>query len=232
MEEIDLREIFDWFWNKKVIILIIVIIAAGIGAIYTYNFTTPMYSSSTTLVLVNSEETTTDEGSESITTSDITLNSSLVSTYSELIKSNRVIRQVISNLGIDVSESSIKNNVTVEAVEDAEIIKITVSNSSPIYAAKIANEIADVFTDVVAEIYNINNVHVVDEAEVATSPSNINHIKDIAIFAFVGIIIAVAYVFIINFSDTTIKTSAEVEKEFGIPVIASIPFVDNDKGEM
>ena len=40
-------------------------------------------------------------------------------------------------------------------------------------------EIAKVFTEKVKEIYNIENVQIVDEAEIATSPSNINHKKDV-----------------------------------------------------
>ena len=74
-----------------------------------------------------------------------------------------------------------------------------------------------------SEIYKINNVQVVDQAEVDAIPSNINHAKDIMIFACVGIVVSVMYVLIANMLDTTIKTAEEVEKEFKVPVLASIP---------
>ena len=107
MEELDLKELFQIFWNKKVQILLIILIFIVIGIIYTVGFVTPMYSSSTTLVLAGSDKSssTNTTATDSITTSDITINSKLVATYSELVKSKNVLRQVISNLGINVDEA-------------------------------------------------------------------------------------------------------------------------------
>lgn len=227
MEELDLKELFNIFWNKKLQILLIVAIFAVIGIIYTIGFVTPMFSSYTTLVLATADNTSGTEKTNSITATDVTMNSKLVSTYSEIVKSKNILRQVISNLSINVSEEDLRNNVTVTSVKDTELIEITVSNANATYAAKVANEIARVFTEKVKEIYNINNVHVVDEAEVSSAPSNINHMKDIVIFAFIGAVIAVAYVLIANMLDTTIKSPEDIEKGFGIPVIASIPLIES-----
>ena len=233
MEELDLKELFGLFWNKKVQIILIVLILIVIGIIYSYGFVTPVYTSSTTLVLATSETSGQQETADtSITTTEITLNSKLVSTYSELVKSKNVLRQVLSNLKINVDEETLRNNVQVTSVKDTELIEISVTNENASYAAKIANEIAKVFTEKVAEIYNINNVHVVDEAEIEETPSNINHIKDIVIFAFIGLVIAVIYVLIANMLDTTIKTPEEVEREFKLPVLATIPIYEfeNERG--
>ena len=109
------------------------------------------------------------------------------------------------------------------ANKDTEIIRISVTNANATTAAKVANEVEKVFSQRVSEIYKINNVQVVDEAEVSTSPSNINHAKDVMIFAFAGIVVAAMYVLIGNMLDTTIKSAEEVEKEFKVPVLASIP---------
>lgn len=231
MEELDLKELLEMFWHKKLQIILIILIFIGIGVIYTMGFVHPVYSSSTTLVLAGSgsETSNTNQVSEgSITTTDITINSKLVSTYSELVKSNNVLRQVISNLDIDVNEEDLRKNVSVTSVKDTELIEITVTNANATYAAQVANEIAKVFTEKVGEIYNINNVHVVDEAEVATVPSNINHTKDVMIFALIGVVVAVIYVLLSNMLDTTIKAEEEIEKYVKLPVIASIPVYGMD----
>lgn len=224
MEELDLKELFNIFWNQKMQIILIILIFIVIGIVYTIGFTTPLYSSSTTLVLAKSSEDTSK--TNAITTSDITINQKLVSTYSEIVKSKNVMRQVKNNLNIDVDEEKLKKNVTVSSVKDTELIEITVTNEDATVAARIANETAKVFTDKVKEIYNMDNVKVVDQAEVSKEPSNINHKKDIAIFAFIGIVIAVMYVLIANMLDTTIKTPEEVEKEYKLPVLASIPLCE------
>lgn len=236
MEEIDLKELFDIFWNKKVQIILVVLIFIVLGGVYSYGMKTPMYTSSTTLVLVmvNSEEKT-EENMVTTTdmTLDVTLNSKLVTTYSELVKSKNILRQVIKNLQIDEDEGTLKNNVKVTAVEDTELIKISVTHENPAYAAKIANEIAKVFSEKINEIYKINNIYIVDEAEIPNAPSNINHMKDLIMFAFIGLVISAAYIFIANMLDNTIKTTEDIEKGFDLPVLATIPLIeslDNTKG--
>lgn len=221
MEEIDLKEFVMLFWNRKVSIILITIIFMLIGIIYSVGFVTPKYTSSTTLLLATSESA--NSKTNTITTSDITLNSKLVSTYSELVKSKNVTRQVISNLGINETEDELRDNITVSSVKDTELIKISVTDKNATNAYNVANEIAKVFTQKVSEIYNINNVQVLDQAEVSTTPSNINHAKDVIMFTFVGLFVAIVFVIIANMLDTTIKSSEEVEKLCEVPVIASIP---------
>lgn len=227
MEELDLKELFNMFWTRKVHIILITLIFIVIGIIYSYVFVSPVYMSYTTLVLATSSESTSQ--TDTITTSDITLNNNLVSTYSELIKSKTVLRQVINNLGINKSEDSLKGAISVSAVKSTQLIQINVTDANPTEAKVIADEIAQVFIAKVSEIYKINNVHVVDEAEVSDTPYNINHMKDIAIFAFVGIVVACIYVLIANMLDTTVKTKEDVEKKLGLTVLTTIPLNNFDE---
>ncbi len=234
MEELDLKEIFNLFWKNKVQIILIVAIFMVIGVIYTFGFVSPVYTSSTTLVLARIEDQKSKSSETTLTTSDITINSQLVSTYSELVKSKKVLRKVISNLGIKIDEEKLRNNVEVSSVKDTEMIKITVTDDDPAVAAKVANEIAKVFISNVEEIYKLNNVHIVDEAEVSSTPSNISHIRDVIIFTLIGIVVSVVYVLLLNMLDTTIKSAEDVENLLGIPVLASIPIYDfegkNERG--
>ena len=232
MEKLDLKELISIKRKKKVHIVLIVAIFMVIGIIYTMAFVTPKYQSSTTLLLAKVSNTTGTQTQDidTITTTEITLNSKLVSTYSELVKSKNVIRTVRANLGINADEEEIRQGVNVSSVKDTELIEITVTNKDAIYAAKIANEIAKVFTDKIKEYYNISNVYVVDEAEVTNTPSNVNHTRDIVIFIFVGLVVAVLYVLIANMLDTTIKSQEDVERVFKVPVLAAIPINLPEKG--
>lgn len=229
MEELDLSQMISLFWHRKVQIVLIVLIFMAIGVAYTICFVTPKYTSSTTLVLAAGKDSTLPT---SITTTDVTLNSKLISTYREIATSDKVVRKVINNLELDISEQSLKNGITVKVVSDSEVIKISVTNEDSETASKIANELATVFSEQVKEIYNIDNVHVVDTAEKSASPSNVNHTKDIMIFALIGVVISVIYVLLDNMLDTTIKTTEDIEKTCGVTVLASIPFdnSDNKKG--
>lgn len=224
MEELDLKELFDIFWNKKTEILLIVITFIIIGAVYSYFGITPKYTSYTTMVLTQNGAGITDSTQVSaITQQDLNINSKLVSTYSVLIKSKTVLNEVIENLGIkDLSFNELRKSVSVKNESDTEVIRIDVTNVNPNEAARIANEVAKVFGEKIVEIYNISNAYIVDRAEATTTPSNINHPKDLVIFAFIGLVISVAYVLILNMLDNTIKTEEDVEKATGLLVLGSV----------
>lgn len=223
MEEIDLKEIFNMFWNRKVPIIIIILIFTIIGGIYTINFVKPLYSSSITLILVSSKGENQENGNQTITTNDITVNSKLILTYSELLKSDNILNKVISNLDIDMSEEKLRDTIMVKEVNNTEMIQITVTHKNPAESAQIANELAKVFSEEVEEMYNIKNIQIMGEADIPIEPSNINHAKDVMIFMIIGIVIGSTYVLIMNMFDTTIKTIEEVENEFKLPVLTSIP---------
>ena len=227
MEELDLKELFMVFWNKKLQIILITLIAMTIGVIYSYFYITPEYKSVTKIVLAQSSSGSEKNVDGTITQADVNLNSKLVSTYSELIKSKSVLRQVVNSLNNEsINENKLRNSISVQAVKDTEVIQITVRNQDPNLAAQIANKIAEVFSEKVVEIYNISNVYILDRAEPSTVPSNINHIKDIVIFGFIGVVIAVALILLLNMLDTTIKTEQDVESLGGLLVLASIPNYD------
>ena len=228
MEEIDLKELVQLFWTKKIQIILIIAIFAVVGVIYSVGFVTPKYQATTSLLLATNSAQSAAGVDSSITTTDVTLNSKLVSTYSKLVKSDKVVRTVISNLSLNMEEATLKKIVSVTAAEDTEFIEISVKDEDPALATKIANEIAKVFIENVKEFYGVENVHVVDAAEVPQAPYNINHIKDVVIFAFVGAVIAVGYVFIVNMLDTTIKSEEDIEKNFGLTVLATMPLYEEE----
>ena len=221
MEEIDLRELFAYFKTKITSILIITILVMIIGNVYTTFTRIPMYRSDTTIVLVS-------ESSAQSNLSDIQMNKNLVDTYSEIIKSRKVLEPVVENLNLKYSYNELKNNVSVASVTNTEIIKVSVGDKNPEVAKKIANEIAKVFSEEVQKIYKLNNVSIVDKAIASTVPYNINYVKDNLIYVVIGLVLSCGLVFIKFYFDTTIKTSEEIENKLGLTVIGIVPKVEKE----
>ena len=226
-EEIDLKSIFKMLWDRKIAIIAIILICIVAGFIYTTFFVSPVYQATSTAILTSNSG---EEGQASVTQSEVTLNNSLLSTYQGIATSDSVVSKVISNLGLNISADTLKSQITVTSTTNTQIIKITVENADPSLAAKIANEIRQVFTERVAELYDMQNIKPLDDAKVPTSPSNVNHMTDIIIFAGIGIVLAVAYVFIANLLDNTVKSSSDIEKATGLNVIAEIPVYEFNQG--
>lgn len=221
MEEINLKELFDYFKERIAIIGIIVLSVLLIGCIYSIFIRVPLYQSYTSIVLVSDDGTSTQTTSQS----DVNLNKSLVSTYSSIVTSRRIIDKVIENLSLDYSYEELTKNITVSNEDDTEIIKIVVVDKDRTLAANIANEIVKVFGEEIKNIYKLQNVSTVDSAKEATEPSNVNVVKDIAIYLLIGIVLACGSIFIIYYFDTTIKSAEEIENKLGLPVFGIVPKV-------
>lgn len=223
MEEIDLKELISIFMKRKALIILVVIIFALIGAIYTLKFITPTYKSNTNLILVQTGADKNVLGdSSSITASDLTLNSKLVNNYKEIATSESVLAKVIQNLNLDMSYVDLKTITTVAITTETEILHITVEYTDPEIACKIAGEIANVFIEKVNQLYKLDNLHILDQANVNPIPSNIHLGKNIIIFAFIGGILVTGYILLINMLDTTVKTDTDIERILDVPVLASI----------
>ena len=228
-EEIDLKSIIQSFWERKIGMIIIVLISLILGYIYTMYFVNPVYTATSTAILANNTETS-DGQNGGVTQSEVTLNNSLLSTYRGIATSDSVVNTVISNLGLNLSAAELKNQISVTSATNTQIIQISVENADASLAARIANELRQVFTERVAEIYDMENIKPLDDAQVPTAPSNINHVKDLLIFLAGGIVVAIIYVVLANLLDNTVKNSNDIEKAIGINVIAEIPVYEFGRG--
>ena len=219
MEEINLKELFDYFVSKWFIIAIAGLVFVVAGASYTLFFKTPMYNSYTTMVLTTNNEKT----NQQITSSDITLNKNLVSNYRVIMKSHSILNQVINNLELNTTAEQLKKQVNVTTEDDTEIIRISVNSENADSAKDIANEIARVFSNDVARYYSIKNVAIVDYAEKASSSYNISLLKTTVLALLVGIVLASAAIFVMFYFDTTIKSTEEIESKIGLPTLGIVP---------
>ena len=230
MEEINLKDLFSYFFSKSFIVIITLAVAILVSTIYGEFIKVPMYRSYTTIVLTRSGDT--DKNDSSITQNDILLNQKLVATYREIIKSRRVLGQVIENLELDMEVSELSQNISVTNEEDTELIKISVSSVNKEDAKNIANEIAKVFSNEIVDIYNIKNVSIIDTAIEAKTPYNINFVKETVIAALLGVVLGVAIIFVMFYFDTTIKNPEEIQTKIGLPLLGVVPKVEseNNKG--
>lgn len=217
MEEIDLKELFDFIKDRLGLIVIITSFVSIIGCIYGLLIQTPMYKSYTTVVLSSSESSNT-----SITTSDITLNKNLVNTYAEIVKSRRILDQVIENLDLDIKYGTLSSRVSVSALNNTEIIKIIVNDDNPNIAMDIANETAKVFSNEIASLYKMDNVNILDNAIASESPYNINVLKQLVIYVLVGLVLGLGVVFMIFYFDRTIKSLEQIEQKTKLPILGSV----------
>ena len=221
MENINLREISSYLLQKAWFIAIILLVVFAGGEAYTAFLKTPLYQSSTNVVLISESST-----NSQITNNDITLSNNLVKTYSEIVKSRNVLNKVIDKLGLDMSYEQLAGQVSVSSVTSTQLITIKVSNKDSKEAQRIANEIGKVFKSEIKSIYGIDNVQIVDEAVEASRAYNINILKESIIYLIAGLILGVGAAYLMYILDKTVKDTETVENKLGLTVIGVVPEVE------
>ena len=223
MEEISLQELFFILRKRLALIIALFIVAIVVAGVVSYYILKPEYQTFTTLMVGKPKDY---QSENKIEYNDLIINQRLVSTYGELIKSRVVTDQVIENLALDLSYNTFRNKVSVNLVKDTEIIKIQVTDNNPILAATIANEIATVFIDSVKDIMKVENVQVIDIAQVPNAPTKPRPMLNMAIAGVLGIMSGIFLTFLLEFLDNTIKSPEDVERAIQLPVVGAIP-IDN-----
>lgn len=218
MEEIELREFFYMIYRRFWIVALITILSVATSGILSFFVLNPEYQTFTTLMVGKPKNY-----NDSIQYQDVILNQMLVKTYGEIAKSKTVTREIIENLDLDVDSKVLSDKVNVSLVSDTEIIKIQVTDTNPELAAKVANEAANVFMKHVSKIMKIENVQVIDKADVPTSSVKPRAVLNIVIAGLLGGMISVFIIFLIEYLDNTLKTPTDVECYLDLTVIGMIP---------
>lgn len=220
MEEINLKEVFGYFKSKLIWIAVAILAIVVIGNVFTLLTRVPLYQSNTTIVLANENK--------DYNSTDVQLNKSLIGTYSEIIKSRKVLSQVIDELKLKTTVAELSNHIVVTSIENTEIIKIAVSNEDSSMAAKITDAIAVTFAKEIKEIYHLENISIMDHAVKTSSPYNVNYMKDNLLYFVVGLVLSCMIVFVMYYFDTTIKSSEVVEEKLGLTVLGIVPKEDKE----
>ena len=143
--EIDLGEIFHLLLNKLWVIILCFIVGGVIGFAGTKILVTPQYSASSMIYILPKTRSVTS-------LADIKMGSQLTSDFGILAKSRPVIEEVNKNLKLDYSYEQLASMVQATNQSDTRILRFTVTDTDPIEAKKIANELANVAAERVAYV--------------------------------------------------------------------------------
>ncbi|MER2261598.1 MAG: Wzz/FepE/Etk N-terminal domain-containing protein [Psychrobacillus sp.] len=218
-ETITIQDIFKTIKKRLSLIVILTIIALAISAIVSYFVLTPIYQSSTQ-ILVSQEKTEVN----SFSSQDIQTNLQLINTYNVIIKSPAILSLVIDELDLNTTAAALTNKITVSNAEDSQVVNITVQDPDPQRAVDIANKTAEVFQTQIKTLMQVNNVSVLTPAILGDNPSPVkpDPMLNMAIAAVIGMMLGVGLAFLLEYLDTTVKTEEDIEEILNLPVLGLI----------
>ncbi|WLR41581.1 Wzz/FepE/Etk N-terminal domain-containing protein [Bacillus carboniphilus] len=226
-ETISLKEIYQMLVKRWKLIIFITLTVTMVSGIISYFFLTPIYQTSTQLLVNQSNEENNAQVSE------IQYNLQLIKTYNVIIKSPLILDLVIEELELAETSSQLNNRITVGSEQDSQVVSITVKDENPERAVTIANTIASVFQEEVQELMNVENVSILSKAELGDNPSPVEPKKtlNVAIAFVVGLMISVGLAFLLEYLDTSIKSEQDIEKILGVPVLGSIMIMNQQEDQ-
>ncbi|HBW35483.1 YveK family protein [Desulfosporosinus sp. BICA1-9] len=222
-EEIELRQYWEVLRKRWIIVVALPLIAALTSGIISFFVMKPVYSASTTLIVGKKASESGQAAVQMLDNSVLQANLQLAKTYAAIAQSRTVEQNVIKDLDLSMTIAQLDNMISINPVKTTEILEIQVLNTDPELAASIANSMANEFSKAVIDIKKVDSVSIVDTAMTPTHPVKPNKKLNVLIAFVVGLMASVGLVFLLEYIDNTIKTSDDVEKFLGIPVLGVIP---------
>lgn len=222
-ETISLRELFDTLKKRLWLIVSITLLATIISGVVSYFFLTPIYQSSTQ-ILVNQSKSE----QPIYNVNDIRTNLELINTYNVIIKSPAILDKVVAEMGLDRSSGALNEQITVSSENNSQVIAIAVQDPDPVMAVNIANTVATVFKREIVNIMNVDNVNILAKAEIKDNPAPVKPrpLLNIVIALVVGLMAGVGLAFLLEYLDNTIKTEQDIEKILELPVLGAVTSID------
>lgn len=220
--EIDLKKIFTMLKKRLIFIVLVGLIGATISGCITNFFITPQYTTNVKLYVSSNTDNLLGSGG-SISQNELDASTRLVNTYLVVVRSDNFLEKVADRLGDGTTASSIKSMISCSQIDETLAFQVNVTSSNPQRAADVANAIAETCPSEIVRVLKVGGVEVIDYAKVPTSPSSPNLKKNVLIGLIAGLALSFVFFFIKEMFDTRIITSKDLEKDFSIPVLGSIP---------
>jgi len=224
----DLRDFIRMLRRQLVVVIAATIIGVCAGAVV--GLTTPQRFDASTRMLI-----AVDSGTSS---SAVELNQGssyakqVVESYRSVLTSSLVLQPVIDDLGLDLTSAQLAGKVRSSVATQGVIITATVSDANPGQAARIANALADSFSEVItdqlegrdqAAAYRIR-VITVQPAGVPTTAAAPNLPLSLALGAVLGLAAGAGIAVLRELLDRRIRTLADVDAAVDAPALGGIPF--------
>ncbi|MEG0135465.1 MAG: Wzz/FepE/Etk N-terminal domain-containing protein [Cetobacterium sp.] len=220
-DEIDLLEIVMIVRRhiKVIIAIAAIFLCLGVGFAMSRVAT---YKSTTTLIVSSGNY----YNAKNLDSGELSLNQKLATTYTEVAKSPSVLNSVIKRLDLDMKTNQLSKLISINSVEDTELIKITAIDKDPVMAMRIANEVAAEFTQKVKEVMTFENIKVVEPAEIPEVPESRKRALIVAIAGILGGMLGTFMVLLIEMFHSKLRRPKDIENILGASILTHVPLYE------
>lgn len=217
--EIDVFQLVKSLWKRKLMILIVALVTGAGAFAYSTFIVKPEYTSTTRIYVVNRNQ----GDKPGLTNQDLQAGTYLVKDYREIILSQDVLEEVVSDLKLDLTPKGLANKIKVTVPVDTRIVSISVNDRVPEEASRIANSLREVAAQKMISITRVSDVTTLEEARPAISPSSPNIKRNTLIGFLAGVIGTSVIVLHLELLDTRVKRPEDIENTLQMTLLGVVP---------
>lgn len=217
--EIDVFQLVKSLWKRKLMILIVALVTGAGAFAYSTFIVKPEYTSTTRIYVVNRNQ----GDKPGLTNQDLQAGTYLVKDYREIILSQDVLEEVVSDLKLDLTPKGLANKIKVTVPVDTRIVSISVNYRVPEEASRIANSLREVAAQKIISITRVSDVTTLEEARPAISPSSPNIKRNTLIGFLAGVIGTSVIVLHLELLDTRVKRPEDIENTLQMTLLGVVP---------
>lgn len=217
--ELDVMALIYAVLNHIWICLIAGAVLGLAAMVHSAYFTTPQYTASVSLYVNNNTMMVTG-----VSSGDINASIQVAKTYNALIGSEKVLRSVLDAAGEEVmSTGELAGKISAHPVDDTQYLRIYVSDSDPVRAARLANAFLYSAPEILEDMVVGSSISVVDTAAIPLYPSSPNVRRDTIMGFAVGMLLSMVAVVLKVLMDTTVKSETALQEWPNYPLLGVIP---------
>ena len=215
--EIDLLDLLSYYQTKLLYILGAFIIGALVAGLVTYFLITPKFTATSTMYMVSSSNDSV------VDLSDLNIGTTLSEDYIELIKTRPIVEGVAEELKLDYTYEQMMSMLNISVVTNTRIIKISATSPDKEEARDIANAIAIKAETELPKLMDAPKPNIAEKAIIPEAKSSPSLSKNTLIGGLLLMLLVLAVLTVIYLMDDTIKSADDVEKNFGVMPLTTIP---------
>ena len=215
-EEIDLLELWQAIMHRLWLVILAGVAFAGAAYLLTTYMITPMYTSSSTMLVITKETTLSS-------LADLQLGSKLTEDYGILITSRPVLQKTIKKLKLNMDYKELRNRIHIETPNDSRMLIISTDQPSPKMAKAVVDKLAEVSAEYIADKMEVTPPKIIEEGEAPEEPSSPNVVRNTALGGMAGVLLVCFLICVSVILNDSIQTSEDIENYLEIPVLTVIP---------
>lgn len=227
----NISKVLDGIKDKWKNIVLIVLSFLLISSIYNIFFINKEYESNVKIFIGKQKF---KNITETYNNEEINLYQRLITTYSEVIKSKKLINESIKGSKMNYLQDKYKNinydllmeNLTVNPIANTQIIEIKYKSLNPQQSYDLLYSITENLISYSKELYPNVNITILEQVHVNLKPLMNKKLTIIGLGLMLGLIVGIGGIIGVMYLNNTYKNQKYLEEEIGLTVIGVIPKID------